>query len=157
MSIGKLSAIAVKQAKPAEKPYKMTDGGGMYLLVDVKGGKFWRMDYRFAGKRKTLAMGAYPANSLAEARAARDKARKLLEENTDPGMVKMVEKLTAHHKSAHSFEAVAREWHGKFTPNWTAHTAKKNLRILGCVDNHASQMKAAARATKEAKRSASLS
>ncbi len=55
MSIGKLSAIAVKQAKPADKPYKMTDGGGMYLLIDVKGGKYWRMNYRFAGKRKTLA------------------------------------------------------------------------------------------------------
>ena len=60
MSIGKLSAVAVKQAKPADKPYKMTDGGGMYLLVDVKGGKYWRMNYRFAGKRKTLALGAYP-------------------------------------------------------------------------------------------------
>lgn len=130
MSIGKLSAVAVKQARPAGKPYKMTDGGGMYLLVDAKGGKYWRMDYRFAGKRKTLALGAYPSNSLAEAREARDKARKLLEENTDPGMVKKVGKLTAHHKSVHSFEAVAREWHGKFTPNWTAHTAEKNLRIL---------------------------
>ena len=60
MGIGKLSAVAVKQAKPAEKPFKMTDGGGMYLLVDVKGGKYWRMDYRFAGKRKPISMGVYP-------------------------------------------------------------------------------------------------
>ena len=63
----------------------------MYLLVDVKGGKFWRMNYRFGGLRKTLAMGAYPANSLAEARAARDRARKLLEDKTTTGMVKTVE------------------------------------------------------------------
>lgn len=130
MSIGKLTAIAVKQAKPSEKQYKLADGGGMYLLVDTNGGKYWRMDYRFAGKRKTLALGSYPSISLAAAREARDSARKLLEENTDPGMVKKVGKLTAHHKSVNSFEAVAREWHGKFTPNWTAHTAEKNLRIL---------------------------
>ena len=130
MTIGRLTAVAVKQAKPADKPYKMTDGGGMYLLVDVKGGKYWRFNYRFAGKNKTLAMGSYPLTSLAEARDARDKARKLLEENTDPGMVKKVARLTAHHAAENSFEAVAREWQEKFKSSWTEHTATKNLRIL---------------------------
>lgn len=130
MTIGNLTAVAVKQAKPADKPYKMTDGGGMYLLVDVKGGKYWRFNYRFAGKSKTLALGSYPLTSLAEAREGRDKARKLLEQNTDPGMVKKVAKLTAHHAAENSFEAVAREWQEKFKSSWTEQTANKNLRIL---------------------------
>ena len=70
-----LSATAVRAAKPAEKPYKMTDSGGLYLRVTPTA-KRWRMDYRFAGKRKTLALGQYPAVSLHDARIRRDEARR---------------------------------------------------------------------------------
>lgn len=69
MATNKLTEIAISQAKPSEKPCKLTDGGGMYLLVDTKGGKYWRLDYRFAEKRKTLALGIYPEQSLKEARS----------------------------------------------------------------------------------------
>lgn len=130
MSIGKLTALAVKNAKPGEKPLKLTDGGGMFLLVDPKGGKYWRLAYRFVGKQKTLALGTYPEVTLEAARKARDKARLQLKDGLDPGMMRKVDKLTARHKSENSFEAVAREWHGKFKPTWTDHTAEKNLRIL---------------------------
>lgn len=58
--VGKLTATAVNQAKPTQETYKMTDGGGLYLKVDSKGGKYWRYDYRFTGKRKTLSIGVYP-------------------------------------------------------------------------------------------------
>lgn len=130
MSIGKLTAVAVKNAKPSDKPIKLTDGGGMFLLVDPKGGKYWRLAYRFAGKQKTLALGTSPEVSLEAARKARDQAREQLRDGVDPGMMRKVGKLTARHKAENNFEAVAREWHGKFKPTWTAHTAEKNLRIL---------------------------
>ena len=75
MATNKLRDIQAKQAKAGEKPFKLTDGGGMYLLVDTKGGKYWRLDYRFSEKRKTLALGTYPEVKLQEARKARDQAR----------------------------------------------------------------------------------
>ena len=130
MSIGKLTAVAVKNAKAADKPYKLADGGGMFLLVDSKGGKYWRLAYRFAGKQKTLALGIYPEVTLEAARKARDRAREQLRDDVDPCMMRKVGKITARHKAANNFEAIAREWHGKFKPTWTAHTAEKNLRIL---------------------------
>lgn len=130
MATDKLTAVSIKQAKPAEKPYKMTDGSGMYLLVDTKGGKYWRLDFRFAEKRKTLALGAYPEVSLEEARKARDQARKQLRQDIDPCEQRKVSKLTAVHRAANSFEAVAREWHAEFSPTWTKHTQEKNLRIF---------------------------
>ena len=68
------------QAQPKEKPYKMADGGGMYLYVHSNGGKYWRIDYRFQGKQKTLAIGVYPEVTLSEARERREQARKLLAE-----------------------------------------------------------------------------
>ena len=130
MATNKLTEIAINQAKPAEKPFKMTDGGGMYLLVDTKGGKYWRLDYRFAEKRKTLALGVYPEMSLKEARKTRDDARKKIDQGVDPCEQRKVSKLTAAHHSSTTFEAVAREWHKEFSPNWTKHTQDKNLSIL---------------------------
>lgn len=82
----------------------------MYLLVATSGGKLWRLNYRFGGKHKTLAIGAYPEISLAEARDHRDQARKLLANNTDPSEVKRIEKQQREIISSNSFEAVARDW-----------------------------------------------
>ena len=106
-----LTATEVKQAKAQPVPYKLPDGGGMFLLIKPSGGKYWRFDYRYAGKRKTLAMGVYPDVSLAAARNRRTAAREQLANNIDPGEIKKVEKLTRHMASADSFEAVAIEWY----------------------------------------------
>lgn len=88
---------------------KHTDGGGMYLLVSASG-KYWRMNYRFAGKQKTLALGVYPAVSLGEARKRRDKAREQLANDIDPSTAKHTEKQAKAELIANTFERVARDW-----------------------------------------------
>ena len=88
---------------------KHTDGGGMYLLVSAAG-KYWRMNYRFTGKRKTLALGVYPAVSLADARKRRDKAREQLAKNIDPSTAKREDKQAKADLAANTFELVARSW-----------------------------------------------
>ena len=79
-----LSDTAVRNAKPRTKPFKLSDGGGLHLLVPPHGSKLWRLAYRFGCKQKTLALGIYPAVTLAEARAKRDAAGKLLGSGKDP-------------------------------------------------------------------------
>lgn len=91
---------------------KHTDGGGMYLLVNA-GGKYWRLNYRFDGKRKTLALGVYPAVSLAEARKRREKAREQLAMSIDPSTAKQTEKQAKAELAANTFERVARDWLAK--------------------------------------------
>lgn len=131
MTTNRLTVKDVAAATSGERSLKkFYDGDGMYLLVDRKGGKYWRMDYRFAEKRKTLALGTFPGVSLAAARKGRSKARERLLAGEDPGEIRKIAKLTAVHRAQNSFEAVAREWHKEFSPTWTAHTAWKNLRIL---------------------------
>jgi len=73
-----LSDVQVKNVKPPDEPVMLFDGGGMCLLVTGSGGKLWRLDYRFVGKRKTLALGTYPEITHADARGRREDARKLL-------------------------------------------------------------------------------
>jgi integrase len=106
-----LTDTFVKNTKPTGKPAgdKYRDGGGMYLLVKASG-RYWRMDYRFTEKRKTLALGVYPAVSLAKARQRRDRARELLADGVDPSTAKQVEKAVKTAASANTFELVAREW-----------------------------------------------
>ncbi|WP_291988387.1 integrase arm-type DNA-binding domain-containing protein [Candidatus Accumulibacter sp. ACC007] len=130
MATDKLKAMEVTKATPGERSFKLSDGGGMYLLVDVKGGKYWRMDYRFAEKRKTLALGVFPEVSLLQARKDRNVARDRLRSGEDPGEVRKTAKLTAAHRDQNSFEGVAREWHKEISPDWSAHTRYRNLRIL---------------------------
>ena len=108
--MGKLTATRVQQAKGQTKPAKLQDGGGMYLLVSPAGNKYWRYDYRFAGKRKTLALGVYPDTSLANARKLHQVARETLAKDMDPGEAKRIDRITRHLASADSFEAVATEW-----------------------------------------------
>lgn len=88
-----LTDIAAKTAKPKERPYKLSDGMGLYLLVKPNGSKYWRLKYRFLGKEKMLALGVYPQTTLKKARDKRDNARKILEAGDDPSMVKRHEKL----------------------------------------------------------------
>jgi integrase len=105
-----ISDIEIRTAKPGDAPYKLADGGGLYLIVQPVGSKLWRMDYHFDGKRKTLSLGAYPAVSLKDARGRRDEARKSLANGVDPGVVKKAQKAAGRERAANSFEAVGREW-----------------------------------------------
>jgi Arm DNA-binding domain len=105
-----LTDTRIRTAKPKPKPYKFSDGGGMYLLVMPDGARYWRMDYRFAGKRRTLALGVYPTLSLSEARTRREDARGSLAQDIDPGVVKKARKRAAKVAGESTFEAVAREW-----------------------------------------------
>ncbi len=108
--MGKLSATAVQQAKGQAKPVKMTVGRGLYLLVKPDGSRYWRYDYRFASKRKTLALGVFPDTTLADARKAHQKARETLAKGIDPSEAKRIERIIRHMSSADSFEAIATEW-----------------------------------------------
>lgn len=124
-----LTSIDVKNAKPAEKPYKKADEKGLYLYVNSVG-RYWRLDYRFGGKRKTLALGVFPEVSLAEARTKRDEARKLLASGVDPSAQKKASKLAHIERSSNSFEMVAREWFEKFSAVWASNHSEKTLRRL---------------------------
>jgi integrase len=117
-----LADITVKAAKPKEKDYKLADGDGMYLLVAASGGKRWRLKYRFGGKEKLLALGTYPDVSLAEARNKRHEARNQLAHGIDPGAERKALKEVQAKQAAvieNSFEVVAREWHLKFSGQWS--------------------------------------
>ncbi|MBB5357737.1 hypothetical protein HDE76_000919 [Rhodanobacter sp. ANJX3] len=83
-----LTDTAIRKAKPVASPLKLTDGGGMYLLLKPDGGKYWRMNYRHGGKQKTLALGVYPLVTLADARQRREDARKLLANGIDPSAIR---------------------------------------------------------------------
>jgi Arm DNA-binding domain len=105
-----LTDTHIRNAKPKTKSYKLSDGGGMYLLITPDGARYWRLDYRFSGKRRTLALGVYPTTTLSNARTRREEARALLAEDTDPSVVKKATKRAAKHASETTFEAIAREW-----------------------------------------------
>lgn len=104
-----LSEFSIRKAKPAERPIKLADGGGLHLLITPNGSKLWRLKYRFAGKEKLLSFGPYPIVSLAEARRKRDEAKKLLIEGTDPSTKKKLDDLAASAAAATTFGAIARE------------------------------------------------
>jgi len=118
-----LSDVAVRNSKATDKPRKLSDERGLYLLV-TKAGKYWRFDYRHDGRRRTLAVGVYPDVTLAQARERRDQARALLANGADPSAVKQTRKAATEN----SFEAVAREWHAKFSPGWVPHHADKIIK-----------------------------
>lgn len=124
-----LNDMAVRKAKPKEKPYKLADGRGMYLLVTGIG-KYWRLDYRMDAKRKTLALGCYPDVPLSQARQRRDAARQQIADGVDPGAVRRAQKQAAGERRANSFEVIAREWHGKQTPKWAGSNSRKIISLL---------------------------
>jgi integrase len=105
-----LSDTAIRTAKPADKPYKLSDEKGLFVLVMPKGAKYWRLKYRIDGKEKLLSFGTYPDTSLKDARTRREDARKLLANGVDPGEVKKATKAAKVERSANSFEVICREW-----------------------------------------------
>ncbi len=124
-----LTDTTVRTTKARAKPFKIADGRGLYLLV-APAGKYWRFDYRFAGKRKTLALGVYPDLTLSKARERRESARKQLADEIDPGLARKAARAATVDRAANSFEIIAREWHGKFEPSWTPAHAGRILRRL---------------------------
>lgn len=108
-----LTDAACRAAKKTEKPYKLSDSGGLYLLVETGGSRLWRQAYRFAGKQKTIALGAYPQVSLAAARDARDANKRLLAANVDPSEQRKANKRAAEAAHLTTFNAVADAWLAK--------------------------------------------
>src|SRR3546814_13070437 len=105
-----LSSLALSKAKPREKPYKLADGHGLYLLITPQGGRYWRMNYRFGGKAKTMAMGVFPLITLAEAREKRDAARRLLAAGSDPSATRKEAEAREAFEATTGFRTVAEEW-----------------------------------------------
>ncbi len=118
--IAPLSEVRVNKAKPTDKEYKISDGGGLHLLITPSGGKLWRLKYRFDGKEKLLAFGSYPEISLAIARQRREETRKLLAFGQDPGEAKKAAKRAAAIEATSAFELVAHEWYEKNEAVWSA-------------------------------------
>lgn len=125
-----LTDIALKAAKPAEKPQRLFDGGGLYLEISTAGGKWWRFKYRFDGKEKRLSLGVYPDVSLKDARERRDEMRRLVANGIDPGVNRKIQKAAKVERSANSFEVIAREWYAKHSPGWADTHSSKIIRRL---------------------------
>ncbi len=123
-----LTPSAVANAKPRASAYKLADERCMYLLVQPSGARLFRMDYRRpgTGKRNTLALGVFPDVSLRKARERRDEARALLADGIDPG----AQRKATKDAGADTFEAIAREWHGKRKSKWTENYATHLMRRL---------------------------
>ncbi|HAK0614884.1 TPA: tyrosine-type recombinase/integrase [Salmonella enterica] len=126
----KLTARQISTAKPTEKPYKLSDGGGLYLLVNPNGSRYWRMKYRYAGKEKLLSIGVYPDVTLAEARDKRTQAKRILAAGDDPSEVKQAEREAKNLAVNNSFELLALEWHEHKKPNWSSGYADDILEYL---------------------------
>ena len=105
-----LTNTAVHAAKGKEKPYKLSDARGLHMLVTPQGSKLWRWAYRFEGKQKLMALGAYPDVSLAQAREGADAARKRLATGADPMEQRKAEKIARQFAVENSFSNVARLW-----------------------------------------------
>jgi integrase len=129
--VAPITDIQAKAAKPKDKPYKLADGGGLYLEIMPTGSKLWRMKFKQAnGKESRLAFGNYPDVTLTQARQKRDAARKLKSDGIDPGQSKKEKDRIAGEKAAQTFEKLAREWHSNRLSTWHHTTASDTLRRL---------------------------
>lgn len=129
----KLTDTFLRGIKATGKAQKHPDGGGLYLYVSPTGGKLWRMDYRFEGKRKTLSIGAYDAVSLKDARTRRQEAKVQLAQGIDPCGHKQAVKQAARADNDSSYEIVAREWFGKYSSGWSE---SNGIKVLARQENY---------------------
>ena len=125
-----LTDAKLRSAKADEKPYKISDAGGLYLLVKPNGSRLWRLKYRIAGKENHYAIGEYPSVGLADARAERDEARKLVKQGVHPSHNRQALRLAQAVEGANTFKAVAEEWIGKKKPGWTAYYLRQVERFM---------------------------
>lgn len=123
-----LTDSALKNAKQADKPYSLRDGGGLYCIVTVSGSKWWRIDYRFDSNRRTLSLGVYPEVSLKHARLARDEIKAQIKAGIDPSLHR--KSKSERHASGQTFEALALEWHKKQSEGWTEKYSSRVLNLL---------------------------
>lgn len=123
-----LTDVKIKQAKPRDKSYKLSDERGLYLEIAPSGGKWWRFKYRFHNKEKRISLGVYPDVSLAAARERRDEARRLLANGIDPSQHRQATKQAKAGLLENGFETVTREWHAKQLKVWSASHADKVIR-----------------------------
>lgn len=115
----KLTVKQIDSSKPKEKDYKLSDGGGLYLLVKTNGGKYWRLKYRIDGKEKLLAIGIYPTVTLADARRKRDDAKRLLADGIDPNQQRKEQKQASKIDSVNTFKNIALEWYEGRKDRWS--------------------------------------
>jgi integrase len=120
-----LSDAKLRVLKPAERPYKVADSGGLHVVVATSGSRFWRYAYRFDGKQKDLSLGTYPLMSLSQARAARDAAKRLLLEGRDPVQARKAETRRRKIAAAHTFKLVADEWFEARRRRWAESYARR--------------------------------
>lgn len=125
-----LTDITLRAAKAKDKQYKLSDSGGLYLLVQPNGKKYWRLKYYFAGKEKLLSIGAYPVIGISEAREKSLLAKKQLTNNIDPSEHKKEQKLKNSVNAANSFKSIAIEWHNNQKQRWTVRHAIYVLRRI---------------------------
>ena len=121
----KLNDRQIKNAKPSEKPFKLNDGKGLYLYINRNGGKLWRFDFSYNGKRKTLSIGKSRTVSLVEARQAAENARRLLVSGQDSGEAKQQEKRERQAAVINTFESIARRWHTDNLIRWKENHATR--------------------------------
>jgi len=125
-----LSDLSIRNAKPGEKPRKLPDGSGLYLLLNPNGSRWWRFKYRRSGKEKLLSLGTYPDTSLADARVKREQARKLLAAGIDPSQHRKAEKIAGANRAANTLEVIAQEWIVKQSDTWAkSHSDKIKVRL----------------------------
>ena len=132
-----LTDVAIRNAKPRPKPYKLGDSLGLFLLVQPAGGKLWRLKYRVDGKEKKLSIGSYPEVGLAEARRRRDDARELLSFGKDPSREKKRKKVQAQLQAENTFAAIAAEFCEKRRRDgqkaWAPATATRSEYLLSLL------------------------
>jgi integrase len=126
----KLTDVAIRRLMPKDKPYKVSDGQGLFLLVTATGSRWWRLKYRWAGKEKLLSLGIYPHVSLAVARTRRDEARALLAVGTDPSIARQSAKESDEARIRDTFHAIAEEWLGMKAKEWVPAHGQRNRRRL---------------------------
>jgi integrase len=125
-----LTDTEIRRSKPTERPYKLSNGGGLHLLITQAGGKLWRWKYRFDGAEKLMALGRYPEVALADARERRDAARKRLANGIDPMAERMAEKTAVKVATEHTFEKIAELWLEHWKGNKSArHSATTRNRL----------------------------
>lgn len=125
-----LTALQIQSTKPGAKNQRLSDGGGLYLLLTTKGQRWWRFDYRFEGKRKTLSLGVYPDVTLRSAREHHQEARRLVAQGIDPSALRQQRKASSELTAANSFGAVATEWFERQKTQWSERHAGRIWRRI---------------------------
>ena len=128
--MAKLSDTKIRATKPREKPFKVFDADGLFMVVNPNGNRWWRMRYRYAGRDQLLSLGIYPDTPLALAREKRDAIRKQLAAGIDPSAERKTQKAALVDAKRNTFEGTARDWHKAFKPQWSAHHADRILQRL---------------------------